>query len=136
MQCVLLRSLIYFLFRMHFRFLLRCFLGQFFCLFNDLFDVANHVEGTLGQVIVFTVEDGLETGDGLFERHKLASLTSEHFGNLEGLGKETLDLTCSRHGQLVLFGQLVHTQDGNNILKGFVILKRENVFELVQYQRD
>jgi hypothetical protein len=34
-----------------------------------------------------------------------------------------LDLTCTLDGQLVFFRQLVHTQDGNNILERLVVLK-------------
>jgi hypothetical protein len=36
--------------------------------------------------------------------------------HLEGLAQEALDLACTCHSQLVLFAQLIHTQDSNDIL--------------------
>jgi len=41
---------------------------------------------------------------------------------LEGLGEESLYLPGSRHLELVLFRQLVHTQDSNDVLQGLVVL--------------
>lgn len=52
-------------------------------------------------------------------------MTSEHLSHLEGLGQETLDLTGTGHSQLVLLRQLIHTQDGNDILKRFVVLQEQ-----------
>ena len=42
---------------------------------------------------------------------------------LEGLRKESLNLPGSGDLQLVLLGQLVHTQDGDDVLKGLVVLQ-------------
>ena len=50
-------------------------------------------------------------------------MSSENFSDLEGLRQETLDLTGAGDGELVFFGQLIHTQNGNNILERFVILQ-------------
>lgn len=52
-------------------------------------------------------------------------MTGEDLGHLEGLGQETLDLTGTGHSQFVLLRQLIHTQDGNDVLQGFVVLKEE-----------
>jgi len=41
---------------------------------------------------------------------------------MEGLGQETFDLTGTGNGQLVLFGKIVHTKNGDNILKRSVVL--------------
>lgn len=104
----------------------RCLGGLFselFSLLHNLLNWAHHVEGNLRQVVVFTLKDGVETLDGLSKRHELASLAGEDFGDLEGLRHETLDLSGTGDSNLVLFAQLVHTQDGNDILKGFVVLK-------------
>ena len=43
---------------------------------------------------------------------------------LEGLGEESLDLPGSGDLELVLLGQLVHTQDGDDILEGLVVLEK------------
>lgn len=74
---------------------------------------------------ILTAKDGLEAFNGFFEGHQFAQMTSEDLGHLEGLGQETLDLTGAGHRQLVLLGQLVHTQDGNDILEGLVVLEQQ-----------
>lgn len=53
-------------------------------------------------------------------------MASEDLGHLEGLGQETLDLAGASHSQFVLLRQLIHTQNGNNILQGFVVLQEES----------
>lgn len=70
-----------------------------------------------------TSKDALEALDGLFEGHQLAHVASEDLSHLEGLGQETLDLTGACDSQSVLLRQLIHTQDGNDILQGFVVLQ-------------
>ena len=49
---------------------------------SDLVDVADHVEGDLGQVIVLAGKDGLESGDGLVNGNKLARVIGEHLSDL------------------------------------------------------
>lgn len=70
-----------------------------------------------------TVKDVLEALDSFLEGHQLSHVAGEDLGHLEGLGQETLDLAGARHGQFVLLRQLIHTQDGNDILQGFVVLR-------------
>ena len=48
---------------------------------------------------------------------------SEDFRHMEGLGQEALDLAGPRHGQLVLLTQLVHAQNGNDVLQVLVVLQ-------------
>lgn len=86
-------------------------------------EVANHVEGTLRQVITLTTEDGLEGGDRVLQVDELALDTSEDLGDGEGLRQETLDLTGTLDGEFVGLGKLVHTQNGNDILERLVLLK-------------
>lgn len=69
-----------------------------------------------------TSEDHLEAFDGFLEGHEFALWACEHLSHLEGLGEEPLDLSGSGHGQLVVLGQLVHTQDSNDVLQGLVVL--------------
>lgn len=54
---------------------------------------------------------------------KLAIMTREHLSNLERLGQESLDLTCTGYSKFVIFRQFIHTQDSDDILERFVILK-------------
>jgi len=42
---------------------------------------------------------------------------------MEGLGQETLDLTGTIYGYLILIGQFLHTQDGDDILQFLVLLQ-------------
>lgn len=72
-----------------------------------------------------TAKDALEALDSFLEGHQLAQVAGEDLGHLEGLGQETLDLTGAGHSQLVLLRQLIHTQNGNDILQGFVVLQEE-----------
>lgn len=53
-------------------------------------------------------------------------MTSEDLGHLEGLRQETLDLAGAGHSQFVLLRQLIHTQNGDDILQGFVVLQQES----------
>ena len=43
--------------------------------------------------------------------------------NVEWLGKESLDLSCSGYDQLIFFGKFIHTKNCNDILQFFVFLK-------------
>lgn len=72
---------------------------------------------------VVTFQDILKSLDGLFEGHKFPQMSSEHLSNLERLRKETLDLTSTSHSQPVFLRQLIHAQDGNDILQRLVVLK-------------
>ena len=107
--------------------------GQALCLGNDLLDVADHVEGDLWQMVVLAGEDLLESRDGLVDGDELAGVIGENFGNLrkwmreasivgfslylEWLGEEPLDFPCPGNLQLVFLGQLVHTQNSDDVLK-------------------
>jgi hypothetical protein len=86
-------------------------------------EVANHVEGTLGKVVTLTAQNSLEGSDGLLEVDELALDTSENLGDSERLAQETLDLTGTLDGKLVSLRQLVHAQNGNDILETLVLLE-------------
>ncbi|XP_037510918.1 ATP synthase subunit beta, mitochondrial [Rhipicephalus sanguineus] len=90
---------------------------------ENFFDGAHHVECDFGQVVHLTVQDLLEASDGVVDRYELARLACEHFGHLERLREETLDLAGARHCQFVLFRQLVHAQDGNDVLERLAVLE-------------
>jgi hypothetical protein len=78
---------------------------------------------TLGKVVTLTVQDSLERSDGLLDVDKLALDTSEDLGDSERLTQEPLDLTGTLDGKLVSFRQLVHSENGNDILEGLVLLE-------------
>lgn len=85
--------------------------------------VANHVESTLGEVVTLSAQNSLEGGNGLLKVDERTLDTSENLGDGERLGQETLDLTSTLDGKLVGLGKLVHTQNGNDILEGLVLLE-------------
>ena len=58
--------------------------GQTLGLQSNLVDVADHVEGDLGQVIVLAGQDVLEPSDSLVNGDKLARVVGEHLSDLEG----------------------------------------------------
>src|SRR5580658_8343741 len=94
--------------------------ARFFLRFLDRPDVE---EGALGQIVVITLHDALEAADRVFEIDEGTGRAGEDFGHVEGLGHELLDPAGPRDGQLVLFGQLVHAQDGDDVLQGFILLE-------------
>ena len=65
----------------------------------------------------------LEGTDGVGKGDETTLITSEDLSDSEGLGQETLDLTSALDGQLVFFGQFVHTKNGNDILERLVVLE-------------
>ena len=98
-------------------------LSHLSALFKGLLEVTGHVEGTLGVLITNTLEEGAEAFNGLGELDEFAWLAGEDLTHEEWLGEESLDLSGTGDGELILFGQLVHTQNGDDILKGLVVLE-------------
>src|SRR6266849_6839662 len=89
-----------------------------------LFDGAHHVESLLGQVVVLALQDLGEALHGLADLDVLALASRETLGNEVGLGQETLDLPRARHCQLVVLRQLLHAEDGDDVLQVLVALHR------------
>ena len=58
-------------------------------------------------------------------RYKGAGNVGENFRHVERLRKETLNLPCTEHGELVLIGKLVHAEDRDDVLKVLVALEHE-----------
>ncbi len=54
---------------------------------------------------------------------KHARRAGEGLGHEERLAQEALDLAGARHGQLVLFGELVHAQNRDDVLQRLVALQ-------------
>ena len=76
-----------------------------------------------GKMIPLAVADFLEAADRVGKLRVLARLAGEHLGDEERLRHEPLDSPGTMHDQLVVFGQFVDTQDGNDIAQFFVALK-------------
>src|SRR4029079_7073394 len=52
-----------------------------------------------------------------------AGRAGEHFGDEERLRQEALDLPGSGHRDLVLFGKLIHAENGDDVLERLVALQ-------------
>jgi len=63
-----------------------------------------------------TIKDHLESFDGVLEWHQFTLGAGEDLSDLERLTEESLDLTRTSNCQLVVFRQLIHTKDGDDIL--------------------
>src|SRR5699024_2530187 len=61
--------------------------------------------------------------DGICQRHVRAWQAGELLCDEEVLAQEALNATCALNGDLVIFGQLVHTQNRDNILQFLVLLQ-------------
>ena len=92
-------------------------LSHLSALFKGLLEVTSHVEGTLRVLITNTLEKRAEALNGFGELDELSWLAGEDLTHEEWLGEESLDLSGTGDGELILFGQLIHTKNSNNILK-------------------
>src|SRR5699024_2235714 len=93
-------------------------------LLDGLVDGADHVESLLGQVVDFAVDDHLEAADGVLHRYVHARRAGDHFGHVERLAEEALAFARAGHDLLVFLGQLVHAEDGDDVLQVLVALQR------------
>mmetsp|Transcript_126341 Transcript_126341/g.342991 ORF Transcript_126341/g.342991 Transcript_126341/m.342991 type:complete len:274 (+) Transcript_126341:41-862(+) len=92
-------------------------------LFPDVRHAANHVERGLGDVIAGARQHLLEVVDGGLEVHESPRSASKDLGHEEGLRQEALHLPSARDGELVLLAQLVHAEDGDDVLERLVVLQ-------------
>ena len=65
----------------------------------------------------------LEAANVLLQFHIFSWGTSEDFSDMERLAQESLDLTGTGNSQFIIFTKLIHSQNGNDILKILVVLK-------------
>src|SRR2546422_10126295 len=78
---------------------------------------------TLFRSIEFPRHDALERADRVLELHVLALEPGELGGHEERLRQEALYPAGARHELLVLFGQLVHSEDRDDVLEVLVALQ-------------
>src|SRR5882757_3800827 len=103
--------------------LLRCFRRELLALLDGFFDGAYHVKRRFRQMIVLAFADGAKTLDGVGEVDALARRSRKHFGDEERLRQEALDLAGARYRDLVLFGEFVHAENGDDVLQRLVALQ-------------
>src|ERR1035437_4361977 len=96
---------------------------QFRRFLEDFLDGSLHVECLLGQAVVLAFDNFAEALDGIGELDVLALVAGELLGDVERLGEELLDLAGARHNQLVLVGEFVDTQNGDDVLEILVALQ-------------
>src|SRR5262249_2800941 len=86
-------------------------------------DRAGHLEGLLGQVVALALEDLVEAAHGVLARAEDALHAGERGRDVERLAHELLDLAGARDRELVVLGQLIHAENGNDVLKVLVALQ-------------
>ncbi len=72
---------------------------------------------------MLAVKDLFKAANSFFNLAVLTIHTGKNLGNKEGLGEETLNPTCTTNRDLILFRELVHTENGDNILQLFILLQ-------------
>src|SRR6185436_8067526 len=84
---------------------------------DDGVDVADHVEGLLGQGVVHALGDLLEGAHGVLARDEDAGRAGELLGHEEGLRQEALDAARASDGELVLVRELLDAEDRDDVLE-------------------
>mmetsp|Transcript_15176 Transcript_15176/g.40268 ORF Transcript_15176/g.40268 Transcript_15176/m.40268 type:complete len:554 (+) Transcript_15176:227-1888(+) len=97
--------------------------GELGGLVLDVAHAADHVEGGLRDVVAVAREHLLEVVEHLLDVHEGARGAREDLGHEERLRQEALHLAGAGHGELVLLGELVHAQDGDDVLERLVVLE-------------
>src|SRR5688572_22198565 len=86
-------------------------------LLDGLLDRADHVERLLGQVVVLARHELLERADGVLDLHVRSRGAGEGLGDVEGLRQEALHLAGAGDQQLVVFRELVHAENRDDVLQ-------------------
>src|SRR3954453_19716660 len=89
----------------------------------DVVEVTAHLEGLLGVVVVFALRDLVERLDRVLDVDVRARLAGELLGRVHVLAEEALDAPRSGDGELVLLGELVDAEDGDDVLQVVVLLQ-------------
>src|SRR3546814_389082 len=74
-------------------------------------------------MVIFAFDHGLERLYRVLDLDELARDAGEDLRDVEGLRQELLDLAGAGDGQLVLFAELVHAQDRDDVLQRLVLLQ-------------
>ena len=84
---------------------------------------ALHEERLLRVLVELARDKSLERGNGLLELHILALDARELLGHRERLRHEALNSARAAHDELVLFRELVHAEDRDDVLELLVALQ-------------
>src|SRR3954465_2102849 len=90
---------------------------------DDVVDGALEQEGRLRDLVVLAREDLLEAADRLGDRHVGAGRARELLGHVERVRQEALDAPRAADDDLVLVGELVDAEDGDDVLQLLVALQ-------------
>src|ERR1039457_3074768 len=96
---------------------------QFRRFLDHFLDGALHVERLFGQVVVLAFDNFAEALDGIGQGDVLALVAGELLGDVEGLGEELLDFAGAGDDELVLVGELVDAENGDDVLEILVALQ-------------
>src|SRR5690606_5169659 len=96
---------------------------QFFTFCDSVLNATHKVKRCLWKMVKFSINDHVETFDGVFDIHKHSFKTSKLLCYMERLRQEPLYPSSTVNGLLVFIRKLVHTKNSNNILKFFVTLQ-------------
>ena len=100
------------------------YFGEHLLAFLDGFvDSADVEEGLFGILVHLAGEDHLESADSLAQGHHHSGEAGKLFSHEEGLGEEALGSAGSAHYEFVVVGELIDTEDGDDILQLIVFLE-------------
>ena len=88
-----------------------------------ILDAADTEERLLGQVVVLALAQRIKGLQRVLKLNERALLPGELLGHEEVLREETLNTPGTRHGDLVLFGELVDPEDRDDVLEILVLLQ-------------
>src|SRR5512140_288699 len=97
--------------------------GEQLGLLGGLLDATDHEEGLLGKLVALALDEVLEAAHGVGERDVLARRAGERLGDIERLAEEALDLAGPMTDDFVLVRELVHGEDGDDVLQLLVALE-------------
>src|SRR5690606_25838142 len=89
----------------------------------DVGDAADVEEGLLGDVVELALHDRVERLDRLLDRNRRTLDTRELLRHVGVLREELLDAARAGDDDLVLFGELVDTEDRDDLLQFLVLLE-------------
>ena len=92
-------------------------------MFFGLLDHTDVHEGLLGQVVPFAVADFFEAADGVSKWCNLTSFASEYLCHKEWLRQKPLYSSGTVNDHLVVFAQLIHAKDRDDVLQFTITLQ-------------
>src|SRR5215813_2051306 len=91
--------------------------------FQNFVDRTFHIESLLRHVVVLAFNDLLEAAHRILNLDVASCVTGELFGHVEWLRQELLDFPGASYSDLIVFGKLVDSQNGDDVLQIFITLQ-------------